>query len=798
MKRILCGIYMFVVALSVWAVPARPSFFKVTQPDGSELVVRAFGDEYFHGLMTQDGTVVTYDAETGWYRPEDATTLEAQMKCALEKRQQINQLRMERLASAQRAPMAKHEIGERCPREGDKHGLVILVNFKNKQMVTPHKTFDDMFNKKGYSGNGHIGSVSDYFSDQSYGKLNIEFDVVGPVTVKNNYSYYGKNVGGQGNDDKPEEMIVEACKMINDSVDFSKYDWDGDGEVDQVYVIYAGYGENYGADSNTIWPHEYHLSYSQYYGGASVGAQTLDGVRIDTYACSAELAYTSGSTPNGIGTACHEFSHCLGFPDMYDTDYSGAASPGDWDLMDAGSYSGPNGLGEVPCGMSAYERWMGGWLELTELTDPCVVSNMPNLGDSACAYIIYNEAEHYEAYLLENRQNKRWYSYPSNAHGLLITHVDYNAQAWYGNSVNDDPSHPRLTIVPANNSHASDDASLRGQTWPGTKGKTALTNSTTPAATTYNKNSDGKKFLNAPIEGITEKAGLIGFSFKGGVKVDAPELALTADDYCMSLSWEPVEGATSYEVKVASWKHDEAGAYLLESMDNFVVEKDATKDISASLDHYTALPGWYGVRIYQGVYGLKIGTSTSQGTLRTPMLEANGTVLVKAELVPYGSDDNSVTISLLSDQKQVVASQVVNADGSVQEIELEGATGQCYVQIKPKKRAYVASIEISNNATKQEDFYQVLGNATSFAMYDQEFDTDYDYSFQVRSVCGSYKSEWSKVVIHSFHESNNTGIETLQAVKSNNATRYDLFGRPIKMGNNKFQIINNQLIYQKQ
>lgn len=786
---------MSVVALSVWAVPARSSLFKVTQPDGTELVVRSFGDEFYHGLKTLDGTVVEYDSETGWYRAVEATTLETNVKIATEKRQQINQIRAERMA-VRRAASAAHEIGERCPREGNKYGLVILVNFKNATMVTPHKTFNDMFNKHGYTGNGHIGSVRDFFSDQSYGKLNIDFDVVGPVTVKNDYSYYGKNRNGtQGQDSRPEEMIVEACKLVNDSVDFSKYDWDGDGEVDQVYVIYAGYGENYGADANTIWPHEYQLSYASY-SGSLYGPQKMDGVTIDTYACSAELAYTQGKTPNGIGTACHEFSHCLGFPDLYDTDYSGCPSMDAWDLMDAGSYNGPNGLGEVPAGMTAYERWMGGWLELNVLSDPCVVKDMPCLGDSACAYIIYNEKEHYEAYLLENRQNKRWYTYPSKAHGMLITHVDYNQQAWWYNQVNSDASHPRFTYVPANNSNSKTDAGYCGHLWPGTQGKTALTNTSLPAAKTFNANTDGKKFLNAPIEGITETNGKISFVFKGGSMLDAPVPTIEADDYRILLTWNSIEGATSYETKVSSMLHGEGGLLLSEQMSGLMSEKDGTKDVSDALDSYTALSGWTGRKLFVGTDGVKIGTSTAQGALRTPLLEAKKGIIIEAVLTTYGSDDSSVTIEIQNEDKQSVYSKIVAANGLNQVIELPEVSGKFYVMFKPKKRGYVRDIMVTAVGDKEESIYRIGNRETSFVMYDQEFDDQHDYYFQVRALNEGMASEWSKVVCRIVEDQ--TAIESVISEKKDcNTRQYDLFGRFVKNGNNKFQIINNQLIYQK-
>lgn len=796
---------MFVVVLSLWAVPARPSIFKVKQPDGTELVVKSFGDEFFHGLMTEDGIVVKCDDETGWYRSVDATTLDAQMSCAKQKRQQINQMRM---ASARRGLQALplHDVGVRCPYEGNKRGLVILVNFKDKKLVNSREEFYNMFNQEGYSNNNHVGSVRDYFFDQSYGKLKIDFDVVGPVTVKNTYAYYGANDAG-GHDKRPEEMISEACKLVDDQVDFKNYDWSGDGYVDQVYVVYAGYGENYTSDQdpNTIWPHEYSLYAAQYY-GASVGPLHQDGVIIDTYACSAELAYTSGKTPNGIGVACHEFSHCLGFPDFYDSNYNYCPSMGAWDLMDGGSYGGPNGLGEVPSGMSAYERWIGGWLEFNVLTDPCIVENMPSLSDSACAYIIYNEKEHYEAYILENRQNKKWFSYPMKAHGMLITHVDYDEMSWNSNEVNTTPSHPRMVYVPANNTYgekasygdgkgvySASDAQLRGQLWPGTSGNTALTNTSTPAAKTYNKNTDGTSFLNAEIEKITETDGKIGFYFKGGVRLNVPSLNLSMSDRGVALDWNEVEGAKLYEVKIVSSVPLERRDVLLsESMDNFIVNVDASSDVASKLDDYTSQPGWTGLRVYQGKYGAKLGTSKSMGALRTPLLETQGRVNVNVVLTGFGSDSKSVTIALSDESLTTIASQTITATGVAQEISFEVTSGKYYISIAPQKRMYVGPMIITTGDNTKTETIEKISQGTTYQFSD--FDEDMDYTFQIRALGEYGKSEWSEELVY---KATVSAIETIQdRVPKKNSARFDLMGRPVGNGNNKFTIINNHLIFE--
>ena len=201
---------------------------------------------------------------------------------------------------------------------GKKKGLIILVNFKDKKFTYSQKDFYALANEKGYSKNGAKGSVSDYFYDQSYGTFELKFDVVGPYNLSKVMSYYGRNVdtSQKGDDAMPGEMITEAVKLADKDVNFADYDWDHDGDVDQVYVVYAGYSEAEGAPSTTIWPHEWNLESAKFFDNGGNGAVRLDNVWVNTYACSSELSGMKGTDMAGIGSMWHEFSHCFGLPDM--------------------------------------------------------------------------------------------------------------------------------------------------------------------------------------------------------------------------------------------------------------------------------------------------------------------------------------------------------------------------------------------------------------------------------------------------------------------------------------------------
>ena len=404
-KRFLTLAAMFMLAASAFAVPAKRVKRQVQQPDGSVLTVMLRGDENFHYTSTEDGQPLVQRADGAYcYATLDSDgkltasaqvahdvksrgaaelsflnyyTAESQKvrSLGMERAKQRNARRMARLANRGvvdasgkpvRKVMAGATGGEGIGITGKRKGLVILVNFKDKKMQTKHSQaeWNDYFNKVGYNKYGNNGSVHDYFYAQSYGKLDLEFDVIGPVTVSKNMASYGAN-DSKGNDIDPAGMIKEACELAyaKEKMDMSQYDWDGDGAVDQVYVIYAGYGEAAGGEVNTIWPHEWDIEG----GGYSL---VLGGQRIRTYACSSELNGGSGTYISGIGTACHEFSHCMGIPDMYDTNGGGCFGMDAWDLMDYGSYGGD---GYEPTGYNTYEKWVSGWIEPTILDRKSVV-----------------------------------------------------------------------------------------------------------------------------------------------------------------------------------------------------------------------------------------------------------------------------------------------------------------------------------------------------------------------------------------------------------------------------------------
>jgi len=494
--RILFPLLFFALyALWTSAVPAKRDRYTLKLIDGTQVEATLMGDETMHFYQTDDGRCLQCDS-TGIAHYVESDTIREHWKAKTVKRHN---------ARTRRQALRRRKTN--LAMTGQKPGLVILVQFPDVTFHFTNNTFMRLFNEKGYRDGINFGSVRDYFSDASYGQFDFTFDVVGPVTMSHNLSYYGAN-NSNGDDVYPATMVAEAVKMIDGQVDFSKYDWDGDGEVEQIFVIHSGHDEAQSSTRSDIWSHAWFLSEAKEEGDGN-GAVTVDGVLVDSYATSAELRGRSGTDITGIGTACHEFSHCFGLPDFYDTDKGSNFGMFSWSLMDYGNY---NGDGGTPASFTSYERMFCGWLKPQELSEPLAVRNMPALTTEPVAYIVRNSGKEDEFFLFENRQQESWDSY-LDGHGMLILHVDYDSQAWLENTVNTVRSHQRMTIVPADGYLSKYKFSLQGDPWPGTSLSTEFSDTSYPAANFYNNNADGNKLLGHAISEISEADGLISFIF---------------------------------------------------------------------------------------------------------------------------------------------------------------------------------------------------------------------------------------------------------------------------------------------
>ena len=493
MKKIGLIVAFCAIMGSVWAIPARRGAIVRTQPDGSEIVVYQHGDEFFHWETNEKGEWLTLDKD-GFYQVTEALSKEA--------------IAAKRAASPLHiAP--KEEVA--TPLNIAPRGLIILVNFADLAFTETIEEMDSMHNAKNYTrdyeyvyrGNTYQvsseGSARQYFYDASFGQYNPQFDVIGPVTVSREYAYYGKNNVNTQFDQRPWEMVKEACVIADTllDVDFTQYDNDNDEIVDFVYVIYAGYGEADGGGANTIWPHSYQLS--------AAGAYCqVDGVRVDLYACGNEIDYYT-KKHTGIGTFCHEFSHVLGLPDLYTTEGQTHKTLGEWSILDYGPY---NNDGNTPPAYSAYERFFMGWLTPEVIVDSANI-RLEELNSSQRALLISTEDKHNligndpkstRFYLLENRQQQGWDTYLPG-HGLMLTYVQYNATRWQENTVNNTSRSMGVDLIEA-------DGKTPNSSGTGYLGK--ATDLFPAGATSYTQITDHA------IEDIEEIDGVIHFKYRGG------------------------------------------------------------------------------------------------------------------------------------------------------------------------------------------------------------------------------------------------------------------------------------------
>lgn len=577
------------LALSAAAVPAKRGLMVVSQPDGTTISIQKVGDEHMHFTLSDDNKLLIRDNNgqfsyanidnSGKLKSTGVKALNsaARPKAHAQFLQTIDevqpaQLKARRTAKSSRQKVAQTGMGtftSNFPKKGEIRGLILLVEYADVKFNTSYKTsakqyFNDLIKKEGFDEYGAYGSATDYFKYASNGQFLPEFDVVGPITLSKKRAYYGGN-DSYGNDKYPELMVSEACKLADNEINFADYDNDGDGEVDNVYVIYAGVGEASSDEEDAVWPHSWEISSGT---GSKV---SLDGVLIDRYACSNE--WQASNKPDGIGTFVHEFSHVMGLPDLYDTTYKHSATPGSYSIMDYGSY---NNDSRTPPVYSSFERNAMGWIEPTVIKEADMIE-LENLATSNQACIIQTSLEN-EFYLIENRQQTGWDKFIPN-HGMIIWHIDFNQRVWDRNEVNNNKSHQYVDIVEANNNTSNN----KGWTWPGTSGNTNFTSTTTPALKMW----DGTA-IDVPITNIEENNGIISFDVNGGTKLAVPvphdsNLIEKSNNHFVA-SWDEVPGATDYKV----WVY----AVADENADGANAEETETADMG-SLTTAIALPnGW--------------------------------------------------------------------------------------------------------------------------------------------------------------------------------------------------------------
>ncbi|MFI3285879.1 MAG: M6 family metalloprotease domain-containing protein [Rikenellaceae bacterium] len=451
---------LFAFAVKSYAMPASPKLIKAQQQDGSTLTVRIFGDEHFNWRTTEEGYPVVEKEGFYYYANYKATgeyTISNQRVMVDGKKinptSSIQKVDMSQIAAtaatAQRAKVAAAKTSlntSSFPNSGDVRSIVILVEYYDVKFTVddPNQAFNNQLNQEGYSVEGAVGSARDYFYENSGGQFNGQFDVYGPYELSQPQRYYGGN-STSGGDLRPQEMIEEAVKLADqDGVDFSQYDFNNDGYIDNIFVYYAGRSEAEGGSTDCVWPHKWNV----------LNKSTYDGKILDVYACTSELRGSDADDAIicGIGTFCHEFSHVFGLADHYDT--TGSANGtcyglGYYDLMTLGGY---NNDGNSPPLLNALERMMIGWVEPEEIDEFGSITMEPINSDQV--YKMSTDTEG-EFFLFENRnRSSSVWDYYIPGEGLMITHVDQSepyVSYWNNNYPNGDSSHECFRFIVAGN-----------------------------------------------------------------------------------------------------------------------------------------------------------------------------------------------------------------------------------------------------------------------------------------------------------------------------------------------------------
>ena len=604
MKRILLSISAVLAAIAIQAMPVKPGIWRnITLADGTVVKAELVGDEHLTYWRTADGACYRQTPSAGVFSKVELSALQSEYDAVVAQKAAREKAILE---SARTSMPVKKVEGSKF--QGKKKCLVILANFADTKFKPEHTLdlYKQIINGENYSDEtlGFKGSVRDYFKAQSGGQFEIDFDVVGPVDLPKGYAGYGKNdASGRDQAALVYPMVEDAVNLAKDQVtDWKQYDWDGDGLVEEVFVLYAGHGQaKYPQDPDLVWPHK-----------SAIDPMTVaDGVKVSVYACSSELGATEAI--DGIGAFCHEFSHCMGLKDHYDINGRGYGT-GFWDIMCFGCY---NGNSFLPAEYNSYEKMFCGWKEPIVLNaEPQKIEGMKALAAGGDTYIFYNDGNENEYYMLENRQKTGWDA-ALPGEGLIVLHVDYSKGAWEDNQVNYNAARQRMTVIPADNTLGSTDEDKAGDAWP-YQGNNSLTNYSRPACTVYNANTDGTGYMNKYLLNITQNAdGTISFEYttKSATKQDKPEGALL---------YETFDNCSGIGGNDGIWDGDNVG------LADFFPDND----------------GWSGTPKTGANKCALLGNATRKANAVTPSFKISEPVVISFLAAPYtGSSDNKLILA---------------------------------------------------------------------------------------------------------------------------------------------------------
>jgi M6 family metalloprotease-like protein len=511
--------FLFIPTVMLYAIPANPNPVLITQPNETSLTIMIKGDERVHWYKSMDDYTLLYNEagylsyaqldENGDLQPTNyiATDIDKRdiivtsFLNTIDKNLFFSDIQVQVMLEIWKIEdeyAEKSSKGE-VPVNGTYKTICAFVEFPEKKMIKTISDFEGLLTHLGYTENGSVGSVRDYFRESSYGKFDLLITLCGPYTAPQSESFYA---GSSGSAQASVLAKWLAERVAQESgMDFRNYDSDNDKYVDGFHFIFAGRGQEGDGGAGTIWSHK----------GRVAQDVINNGIKISIYSCSPELISTTRITT--IGVICHEMTHAIcKAPDYYDTDYATNGQyngMGNWDLMANGSWNGTLS-GNCPAHHNMYTKIQCGWVVPVELNAPNTITDMPNSAENPVAYKI-KTATNNEYFLLENRQKIKFdKSIPGS--GLLIYHV-HSQQVGGINDTHPQRMYPvcasRTTQMP--NATPSSYGDINKSTCPFGVGKTEFTDSTTPAMWSW-----ANKKTEKPVTEIVQQNKMISFKFMGG------------------------------------------------------------------------------------------------------------------------------------------------------------------------------------------------------------------------------------------------------------------------------------------
>jgi len=573
MKRREICILILILFLSttLFGGPANDKIVTVKQPDGTEIRLRLFGDELFCFAETMDGFTAIRTQNGFWMyaektgdgalRSTNVVVHNPEMRLLKEKQfleSMIKHLRPHQLPEKERLRlemMRRLDVKriQSLRKKGNQiiwRVVVILVEFPDLAHTETVQSFDDMFNQEDWDGGiGAQGGFNDFYKEVSYNQFGIVADIYGWYATTMDHTYYSWSHNDHWA--RARELANNMIAMADVDIDYSQYDNDGDGYVDQVIIVHAGHGAAEEGNEEYIWPHYFCLS----------SPVTRDGVQIQDYTMQEELHYNRHA---GVGMYCHEFGHALGLPDLYDTnseDGSDSEGIGLWGVMAGGAW-GNDGLS--PTHFCAWSKIQLGWIipsivnintQQTDFTLNAIETN-----PLQAFKLIPPEANTKEYFLLENRQQVGFDSYAPGT-GMLIYHIDDNM---YDNA---NAARKRVDVEEADGMDDLEYFNNRGDTgdpYPGSSLNRFFTKSSYPNSDLYSQDHSG-----VSVRGVQENGNLVSVK----IEIDEPDSSSGIISEGMVVSYNDFE-LSGVGALPTGWS--QTGSGVIFSIENSIDAHDET------------------------------------------------------------------------------------------------------------------------------------------------------------------------------------------------------------------------------